>query len=125
MLGVLRYENILIHCFRIPSVVDSGESRSVHRLVRTQLSEEHFKAFWSSRRPFVVKDLQNDLQASWEPAFFIQQYGGTLCEVQDCETGNEWSCTVAEFFSSFGRAEVPERILKLKVSHLFSAVLVC
>lgn len=109
-------DNILIYCSRTPAIVNPVDSRSIHRLVRTQLSEERFKAFWSSRRPFVVKDLQKDLQASWEPAFFIRQYGSTVCEVQDCETGKEWTCTVAEFFSLFGRAEIPDKILKLKVS---------
>ncbi|PIL29288.1 transcription factor [Ganoderma sinense ZZ0214-1] len=98
----------------VPTTIDPQVSRAVKRLARTQLSEERFKTFWRSRRPFVVKDLHKDLQACWEPQFFIQQYGDTACEVQDCETGKEQTSTVAAFFSLFGSAEPPKRILKLK-----------
>ena len=101
---------------RVPAIINPDSSRTVKRLGRTQLSEERFKAFWGSQRPFVVKDLHRDLQACWEPGFFIQQYGDTACEVQDCETGKEQTSTVAEFFSLFGGAEPPKTILKLKVS---------
>lgn len=108
---------MLTHYLRTHQTFDSDKSRSVKRFVRTQLSEERFKTFWQSRRPFVVQDLHKDLQACWEPRFFIQQYGDAACEVEDCETGQQRTCTVAEFFLLFGSKENSETILKLKVSY--------
>ncbi|KAI1787853.1 hypothetical protein LXA43DRAFT_895611 [Ganoderma leucocontextum] len=90
-------------------------SRYVRPLRREQLHEEKFNSLWRIRKPILVTGLHEDFQTPWTPEYFIEQYGRTPCEVEDCQTGRSHTCTVADFFSLFNHSDdTSRRILKLK-----------
>ncbi|KAI0708445.1 hypothetical protein C8Q76DRAFT_627624, partial [Earliella scabrosa] len=82
---------------------------------KTDLSEETFSQLWWSRHPLVVQGLQESLQLRWTPEFFVEQFGETKCEVEDCETGNVTVRTIAQFYAlqalRFRRENVADQII--------------
>ncbi|KAI0739757.1 hypothetical protein C8Q80DRAFT_1222076 [Daedaleopsis nitida] len=71
--------------------------------------------YWSRRQPLIVTGVLSSLQSRWTPQFFVEQFGGVACRIEDCETRESFPSTVGEFFSLFGRPDRQDgRILRLK-----------
>ncbi|RDX39951.1 hypothetical protein OH76DRAFT_1334154, partial [Lentinus brumalis] len=82
---------------------------------RENLSEDRFKSVWSKRRPIVVKGTEHYFQSRWTPQSFALQFGETVCEIENCESGEIKKEKLANFFSMFGEKMTPHRpSLKLK-----------
>lgn len=93
----------------------SASPRLVAKLEATDL--QGFKSQWASRCPVVVSGVHKLFQGTWSPQYFIQQYGRDPCTLIDCVTLDEYSRTVGDFFSAFGKErEADGPIMKLKVS---------
>jgi JmjC domain, hydroxylase len=80
-----------------------------------RLDDAQFKQSWARSEPVVVTDLQQSLQGTWTPGYFIENFGSEQVTIIDCESDQEFDATVAIFFQSFGSTEDGKRMLKLKV----------
>jgi [histone H3]-dimethyl-L-lysine9 demethylase len=66
-------------------------------------------------KPLVITGLQHRIQGTWNPEYFVGQYGSQKITLIDCETESELKSTVADFFRDFGVVRPDKRIVKLKV----------
>jgi hypothetical protein len=94
------------------------------RIPAHEMSNELLDHLWSrdDPYPFVVTDVTRDLQYSFSPDFFREHevLGKQECIVQNCQTGEEYKSTVAEFFSRYGDQSEDRQPERLKVN--FSVV---
>ncbi|KAI0735948.1 hypothetical protein C8Q76DRAFT_611649, partial [Earliella scabrosa] len=74
---------------------------------KADLSQETFSQLWWARKPLVIKGLQESFQLRWTPEFFVEQFGETPCEVEDCETGDVSVRTIADFYTLFRQTSGP------------------
>ena len=82
---------------------------------RKCLDDSTFRRLWANGEPFVVTDVNQTLQGSWGPQYFIDVFGDQKVTVVDCETDLQVASTVSDFFRVFGSSSSTKRILKLKV----------
>jgi hypothetical protein len=75
---------------------------------------EQFTNHWSRGLPLVVTGVRQ--QGVWDPAYFITTYHDTPVTLENCETGELISSTVAKFFSSILAPDPEAGVWKLKVS---------
>ena len=82
----------------------------------TRLDYSKFQQIWARSEPLVVTGVQHTMQGKWTPAYFTQRYGSDVVTITDCESDNEYTSTVAQFFSGFGaeKTQTNNRVLKLK-----------
>jgi lysine-specific demethylase 3 len=78
-----------------------------------KLTDDKFRGFWSKGIPVVVTHVE--LQGTWDPQYFIREYGETEVTLVDCESEKTRKVSLAEFFGSFGNPEGRSKIEKLKV----------
>lgn len=97
------------------------------RIPAHEMSNELLDYLWSQDDPypFVVTDVTRDLQYSFSPDFFreYEVLSKQECIVQNCQTGEEYTSTVAEFFSRYGDQSDDRQPERLKVN--FSVVRPC
>ena len=74
-----------------------------------------FQQLLRQGRPIVVYDVHRRLQGTWNPSYFMEQFGSQEVKLVDCMTDTEFTSTVADFFKQFGTAEGHGRTIKLKV----------
>lgn len=90
------------------------------RIPSHEITNELLDHLWSPEDPypFVVTDVTRYLQYNFNPAFFREHdvLGTQECTVQNCQTGKEFKCSVAEFFSNYGDESEDKQPLCLKVS---------
>ena len=83
------------------------------------VSKIQFQSLWRTGGiPLVIKGLREKFTLPWDPEFFIETYGGRLCAITDCGTGQVGVSTVGDFFRNFSKTDVEDkatlRSLKLK-----------
>jgi hypothetical protein len=72
--------------------------------------------------PLVVNDVHHVMQGNWNPTYFVLRYGSQEVTITDCKSNEEYSSTVAQFFSAFGtQSRTDKRVLKLKALLPFCA----
>jgi hypothetical protein len=66
------------------------------------LSLEKFQCLWRKGGvPLVLTGLLEKFKLSWDPQYFIENYGDEQCLLHNCVDGSVAEGTVAEFFESF------------------------
>jgi hypothetical protein len=67
--------------------------------------------------PLILSGLAKKIQFPWDPKFFMSypDLAEQMCTVQNCRTGETYSISVYEFFSSFGHDSENQDVLRLKV----------
>ena len=106
-----------------PSIATAMQRADSHREIisipHNELTNDLFVYLWTRDDPYplVVTPIpgQKLLQYPWNPQFFIDITGRTVCNAQDCETGDIVPTTVGDFYSLFGKEYDGRRVLKLKV----------
>ena len=83
------------------------------------VSEQNFLHIWTFGKPFIATGCLVKANLSWSPQYFIDQYGGQLCSIEDCMTGKSMHTTVRSFFEWFGKPSEEWPCLKLKVLSSF------
>ena len=89
----------------------------------SRFNDDIFASLWANGIPFVVEGLNDHRQLAWSPAYFIANHGQKTCVVQNCDTEEDKTISVASFFQRFGQYDDREdECLKLRVRECF---LVC
>ena len=83
------------------------------------VDDQNFLQIWSFGEPFVATGCLVKAKLSWNPQYFINQYGKELCSIEDCVTGKSMRTTVRFFFEQFGKPSEERPCLKLKVQSSF------
>ena len=68
------------------------------------LSDAKFLCHWSQAILIVLIGVR--WQGQWGPPYFIESFHTIWVTVEDCETGEEWECTVTDFFATFIDPEI-------------------
>lgn len=98
------------------AVASTSHSRRIRRYGRETLTETQFASIWAEHRPLVVTGIDECFQTAWTPDAFTMQFREMSCQVEDCESGENTTWKVGEFFSLFGQScSSSRRSLKLKV----------
>lgn len=99
----------------LPSISGYEKQRETVKLLY-DTSEEVFGEIWSRGVPIVVMGVGSKLQIAWSPEYFMSNYGGLNCTVEETAGGTGRTTTVAEFFASFGKYDKSRVVERLKVS---------
>ncbi|KAF8509415.1 Clavaminate synthase-like protein [Hysterangium stoloniferum] len=88
-------------------------SQHYHVFHRT-LSDTQFQEIWRTGVPIVVTDLLDKFSIQWSPDYFIKNFEQQKCLILECNTDQNRSVNVGEFFSQFGLYEGRDKCWKLK-----------
>jgi hypothetical protein len=92
------------------------EVRMVPHIHHGNLSAEEFTSFWSFGVPLVVDGLNSKLHLSWSPQELSDRFGRDRCSMEDCETSEKITTTLAHFYEVLPQPQIDGHIWKLKVS---------
>ncbi|KAJ7712636.1 Clavaminate synthase-like protein, partial [Mycena metata] len=87
---------------------------NILKLTNGSLTKERFRRVWSWGKPFLVTDVGSQLTLPWTPTFFVEEYGGSECDIIECQTNETRPTNVADFFNTFGQYTDREGCWKLK-----------
>lgn len=79
------------------------------------ISDSQFNQLWKDGQTLVVTGLLDNFLIKWTPEHFIQGYGQNQCLILDCNSNENKSVTVGDFFREFGQYGGRSKIWKLKV----------
>ncbi|KAJ3099571.1 hypothetical protein HK100_004868 [Physocladia obscura] len=92
-----------------------GDSKNYLRLYGDdEQAYEKFQQQWKQGKAVIFEGCAGNIQADWNPAYFIQHHGKEITTVVDCVTKENISMDVGEFFSYFTDSNlIRKKILKL------------
>jgi lysine-specific demethylase 3 len=82
-----------------------------------------FSSLWEKGLPLLVKDVLPRFKLTWNPEYFINEYGGQSCTIVECQTELTRSVCVKDFFAWFGNYENRSECWKLKVRTNFLSMI--
>lgn len=93
----------------------SGLASYPYHIFSKHITDLQFNELWKNGQTLVVKDLLDNFLIPWTPEYFIENFERNQCLILECNTNENKSVTVGDFFREFGRFENRQKIWKLKV----------